>query len=327
MITPENTRIIFVHGLASKPSKDDLLDLWSRAFLANIQLDCPELAKKLEKNTDLFRFAYWANAIPDHIEDDSAYVRKLRDQVDAVIAVRKSKGNDLHISSSGWIESKIKKFGLGVVDALSRALTIKDNVMEENFREVRWYKNDQYVADRIRTPLEEVLREAWDNNRNIMVLSHSMGTFLTYDVLWRFSHRGEYKSYRKKRVQLFITMGSPLGDPSLRDFMLIERWKDAADSSLKRERQRFYPGNVDRWYNFSAHGDVVCHDSDLEDDYFAGMRKSFNGYKREHLKDYKQLYNPYRNVDGKSNPHKSYGYLIQPKLAQKVREFFGYENK
>ena len=325
MALTQDSRIIFVHGLASKPPQSDLDRLWRKALLANVRIDSPALARDMEGNPDLFRSGYCANAVPDHIEDTPALVRKLDEAVDGVIAARKKAGDDLHISRSGWASAKLKKFGLNVVDALSSAITIKDDVIEENLREVRFYQGDQYIADRIRARLEDELRDAWRAGKRVVIISHSMGTFIAYDVLWRFSHRSEdhYRKWRRRKADLLITMGSPLGDATLRGFMLIERWKSAPKAKLKAERRRFFPTNVLRWHNYSAYGDVVCHDATLEDDFFEGMREHVGGYGRKDLRDYVKLYNPYRNRKDKANPHKSYGYLIQPKLSQKLRQFYG----
>lgn len=61
--------------------------------------------------------------------------------------------------------------------------------MKMFLRETELYDEDQYIADKMREPLENALREAWDNSCDIALLSPSMGTFISYDVLWRFSHR------------------------------------------------------------------------------------------------------------------------------------------
>jgi len=155
------------------------------------------------------------------------------------------------------------------------------------------------------------------------LISHSMGTFIAYDVLWKFSHRSEdkYTKYRDSKIDYLITMGSPLGDEKLRDFMLIERWKKSTDSEKIEERKRLFPLNIKKWHNFSAYGDVVCHDSTLEDDFFNDMKKYVKAYKPGELMDYTKLFNPFVTSEGKKNPHKSYGYLIQPKLSQKFKEF------
>ncbi len=325
MSRTSSCRIIFVHGLASKPSSDALLGLWRQTLIANVAVDSKSLASDMEADTQLFRSAYWADAVPDHIEDTPAYVTALHKAVDRLIERRREQGSDLHISKAGWVAATVEKFGLSIVDTLARAISVKDNVIDQHLREVRLYNRDQYIADRIRAPLEEQLRQAWGEKRRIIIISHSMGTFISYDVLWRFSHRSEacYKSYHSKAVDLLVTMGSPLGDPTLRSFMLIDRWKGAARAKTKGERRRFYPTNLRAWHNYSAYGDVVCHDATLEDDFFAGMRKQLGGFGRKDLRDYVGLYNPFENPQGQPNPHKSYGYLIQPKLSQKLREFFG----
>ena len=325
MALTDGTRIIFVHGLAAKPPADDLFTLWRHALIENVRVDSKALAKAMEGDETLFRNAYWANAVPDHIEDTSTYVKNLTQSVDDVIAIRRKERDNLHISKAGWASAKLKKFGLGIVNNLASALTIKDNVIDEHLEEVNLYHGDQYIADRIREPLENELREAWKDGRRVMIISHSMGTFISYDVLWRFSHRSEpsYKKFRNKRVNYLVTMGSPLGDESLREFMLINRWKGSSKAKTKSERKRYFPTNVDRWHNYSAYGDVVCHDSTLDDDFFDAMRKQVGGYGRKDLRDYTKLYNPFKNTKDKGNPHKSYGYLIQPKLSQNVRGFYG----
>ena len=322
MSSIENTQFIFVHGLASKPSEEKLHELWRRSLIANLSIDRPDAANYLNDHPESMTSAYWANCIPDHIEDSSKYVKDMSVQVDEVIKIRKKLKNELHIGKGGISKhtSKLKKFAIGIANALGRGLTIKDNVIEKYMREVRLYHGDQYIADRIRLPLEDALREAWDAGKEVFLLTHSMGTFISYDVLWRFSHRSEkeYKSYRSKKVRQFITMGSPLGDEALRSFMLTDRWKDAPKESLAEERKRYFPMNIEAWYNFSAIGDVVCHDSTLEDDFFKVMKDTVSQYKKADLRDYTKLYNPYVNTDGKQNPHKSYGYLIQPKLSQRI---------
>ncbi|MFT5396243.1 MAG: hypothetical protein ACI85N_001440 [Gammaproteobacteria bacterium] len=325
MINTSKLTIVFVHGLASKPPGTDLHRLWKKAFIENIRIDSISLANELEANPDTFKSAYWANAIPDHIEDTVDYVTDLNKDVNKVIGIRRRLKNQMHIKKDGWAKANIKKFGLSIVDALGSALTIKDDVIEKYMREVRLYRNDQFIAEQIRQPLEDILTEAWNKKHKVVIISHSMGTFISYDVLWKFSHRSEekYTKYRDNKVDYFITMGSPLGDNKLRDFMLIERWKKSADSDNPEEQQRLYPLNIKKWHNFSAYGDVVCHDSTLKDDFFDGMKKYVSAYRSDQLRDYTKLYNPFVNAEDKKNPHKSYGYLIQPKLSQKFKEFIG----
>ena len=45
---------------------------------------------------------------------------------------------------------------------LAGALTVKDDVMKTCLRETELYDEDRYIADRMRSPLESALRDAWD---------------------------------------------------------------------------------------------------------------------------------------------------------------------
>ncbi|ROR35044.1 hypothetical protein [Inmirania thermothiophila] len=311
-------RILLVHGLASKPPARDLHALWTRCLTANLRAEAPQAVASLGRADleALFETVYWANAVPSHLEDPPEAVAALRRAVDRVIRERRRRGGDFHIRPGARFKAFVKDRAVDLVDALSTALTIKDEVVQKVLEEVRLYAHDQYVADRIRAPLEQALRRAWDEGAEVAVLAHSMGTFVAYDVLWRFSWRSEpeYAAYRDRRVALFATLGSPLGDREVQRLLFGERYRGEA---------RRFPVNVRRWHNYAALGDIVAHDSTLTDDFFAPMRSlGLLGPEEEATRDYVRLANPYVSPrTGRPNPHKSYGYLVQPKLAKWLGRF------
>lgn len=311
----ENKRIIMIHGLASKPPQNDLHKLWTKCLVENLKAEDKNLLSNVKPKqlNDIFRTVYWANEVPTHLEDDPDHVKSLQKKVNTVIAERK-KQDDFHVGLGSKFKAFFKNRGLDVVDIFSTALTIKDNVAAGVLEEVNLYKNDQYIADRIRTTLEEELKDAWDNNKDVALLSHSMGTFVSYDVLWRFARRNvsDYPSYQNKKVNLFVTLGSPLGDKVVQDLLFGSRYGT--------DDQRFYPSNIDYWHNYACLGDIVSHDSTLDDDFFQAMI-GHKLLKKNKVRDYKDLYNPFIAPSGKRNPHKSYGYLVQPKLAKWLVKF------
>ncbi len=326
-------RIIMIHGLASKPPEKDFYEQWKRCVIENIKviddkyLKSPvakELAGRLEQNPETFVSAYWANATPHHIEDDTTYVKKLKVQIDEVIKERKRIKDKFHVGTKEKVGSFFKSRGLDLANILTSALTIKDDVMERFLRETELYNRDQYIADRMRGPLEAALRNAWKDNCDVAILSHSMGTFIAYDVLWRFSHRTieAFKKFHNKRVQLFVTMGSPLGDSAIRG-MLFSRHH-------KKGGKRQFPTNIDFWHNYSCLGDVVAHHNNFSDEYYEPMRKLniFPDKPKFRAIDYTNLHNPFEVVSHsgnkekeKRNPHKSYGYLVQPRLGSWLADF------
>ena len=211
--------------------------------------------------------------------------------------------------------------GLDIVKLLAGALTVKDNVMKAFLREAALYEQDQYIADRIRAPLEASLRRAWDDGCKPILISHSMGTFIAYDVLWRFSHRQSpgFKRYNHKKVNMFVTMGAPLGESAVRDLLFAKHH----DSHLS---------NVDYWHNYACLGDVVSHQKNFSNLFYEPMQKlnliPKNTKKSTRTIDYTDLHNPFEVVSHsgnktreKRNPHKSYGYLVQPRLGTWVADY------
>jgi len=317
-------KIIMIHGLASKPPADDLHRLWSDCIIQNISVDDAPLARALEAQPDVFATTYWANATPHHIEDDAGYVKKLGVQVGKVIAERRKISKKFHVGTGEKFGAFFKDRGLDVVKVMAGALSVKDDVMKTYLRETELYAEDQYIADRMRAPLQDALRAAWDNGQDITILSHSMGTFISYDVLWRFSHRNvpEFRRYRRKRVQMFVTMGSPLGDATVRETLFARHHEDSG--------KRQFPTNIDRWHNYACLGDVVSHYRDFEKIFFQKMKhlKVLPASPKHHAIDYVNLHNPFEVVSHSSNkgsekrnPHKSYGYLVQPRLGTWLTDF------
>ena len=321
-----NKKIIMIHGLASKPAPEITHQLWRRTLIENIRVSHRLLARSLEAHPDIFESAYWANIVPHHIPDDAAYSKLLSQQVDKVIAERGEIKDRFHVGSGEKMSGFFKDRGLDLVKLLAGALTVKDDVMTHFLRETELYDQDQYIADQIREPLETALRRAWDEGREPIILAHSMGTFISYDVLWRFAHRrtAGFGNYNKRRVKMFVTMGSPLGDETVRNLLFARHHEG---HSLRR---RQYPTNIDFWHNYACLGDVVAHHKNFHDIFYAPMRelKLFPANRKFRSIDYTDLHNPFEVVTHtgnrkrqKRNPHKSYGYLAQPRLGSWIADY------
>ena len=319
-----NKRIIMIHGLAPKPPWAVTRDLWRKTLVENIRVGHRGLAKQLDANPAVFAMAYWADAVPHHVPDDAAYCRKLQRQVDKVIAERRQARDRFHVGSGEKVGSFFKDRGIDLAMLLAGALDVKNEVMTRFFRETELYQLDQYVADRMRAPLESALREAWDAGCEPVIVSHSMGSFIAYDVLWRFSHRktAEFHDYHNRRVKMFVTMGSPLGDATIRDLLFASYHQD---HDLRR-----FPTNIERWHNYACLGDAVAHQRNFHDIFFQPMRNNgiFPPNPKFRSIDYVNLHNPFEVVTHggnrkreKRNPHKSYGYLAQPRLGSWIADY------
>jgi hypothetical protein len=317
-------RIIMIHGRASKPPADINHRLWRDTLIENIRVSHRGLARSLDAHPQVFVSAYWADEVPQHIPDDAAYCRKLALQVDRVVAERRAIRDRFHVGLGEQLGSFFQDRGLDLAKLLAGALDVKDEVMLRLLHETGLYERDQYIADRMRAPLEAALRQAWDDGCRPVVIAHSMGSFIAYDVLWRFSHRKArgFGDYNRRRVKMFVTLGSPLGDASVRNLLFARHHRDHG--------KRQYPTNIDFWHNYACLGDVVAHQKNFHDIFFQPMRKLklFPAGKPFRSIDYANLHNPFEVVSHagnrgreKRNPHKSYGYLVQPRLGSWLADY------
>jgi hypothetical protein len=316
----DRVRIVLIHGMASKPAEHVWFDLCRQALLANLVMEADTLGARLENDKALMIPAYWADAIPDHLPDPPDKVRQTRRSITDLMAVRRRYGARLHTPREGWTAARIRLFGKDVIDALRATITIAAETFAQHRWELERYHTDTTIADRIRRPLENRLRECWDAGRRVILVSHSLGSAVAYDALWRFSHRNEpeFRKYRRKKVELLITMGAPLANRIIQTVMLSGRWLAERDAPTLTRRRRAWVTNVRRWENYSALGDYVCHGLDMDKEFFNGMLRDLPHLKRGEMRDYRELFNPYRESDGTPNPHKLFGYLIQPKLASRL---------
>jgi hypothetical protein len=319
-----NKRIIMIHGLGSKPPAEVMHQLWRSALSENIRVNHRLLARSLDAHPEVFESVYWADVVPHHIPDDAAYCKKLKARVDKVIDERREIRDRFHVGMGEKVGSFFKDRGIDLVKLLAGALAVKDDVITGFMRETELYDQDQYISDQMRAPLEIALRKAWDDGCEPIIVAHSMGSFIGYDVLWRFSHRNTkgFKRYHKKRVKMFVTMGSPLGDPSIRSMLFA--------THHRTHGARQFPTNIDFWHNYACLGDVVAHHKNFDEVFYRPMRalQLFPASKKFRSIDYVDLHNPFEVVTHagnrrreKRNPHKSYGYLVQPRLGSWIADY------
>ena len=163
------------------------------------------------------------------------------------------------------------------------------------------YITSRRTGSKIRQRLQGPLLHALTDAADVAIVSHSMGCMATYDVLWKFSHMSEYEVIHDRRVTLWITLGSPLGEPAVRDCLY--------DAHEPRDGR--FPRNVLRWLNVAAYDDFIAHDATAEDD-FKEMKKL--GCR---IADLPRIYAFWVGATG-SNPHKFYGYLDHPVVAEQI---------
>nr|NIR53121.1 hypothetical protein [candidate division KSB1 bacterium]NIR73245.1 hypothetical protein [candidate division KSB1 bacterium]NIS28359.1 hypothetical protein [candidate division KSB1 bacterium]NIT75003.1 hypothetical protein [candidate division KSB1 bacterium]NIU29092.1 hypothetical protein [candidate division KSB1 bacterium] len=137
---------------------------------------------------------------------------------------------------------------------------------------------------------------------------HSMGSIIAYDVLTDVAS--------DVNIHTFMTLGSPLGSPAVMKKMLAEQYAEQTNDS-ESEKKLATPENIKKnWLNLSDLNDNVALNYDLADDF----EPNSHGVGPKDV-----IVNNDYEYEGKKNPHKSYGYLRTPEVAEVIHEFLAEE--
>ncbi len=273
----QETVVIGVHGLLNKPEKALLKSWWSKSIIEGVH-------RNHEKSGSFeFDLAYWADVrykppIPES---------ELDEKYECAGGIGPLPRHEANIKNHirGELQSRVgklldkKKNLTGLGENVERILCIKAKDLAE-------YYDKKNVRDEIRSKLIEVLDRY--RNMKIILVGHSMGSIIAYDVLRLRSDS------TATHIEHFITIGSPLGLP-------IVAHNIRSEFGSKRT-----PNNVLNWTNISDPEDNVALDFNLGDEF-----ESFSGVQvRDVL-----THNGYENREGKKNCHKSFGYLRSPEFS------------
>ncbi|MCI0517960.1 MAG: hypothetical protein L0Y45_09025 [Woeseiaceae bacterium] len=178
-----------------------------------------------------------------------------------------------------------------------------DDKLEIHLRDLRRYVSNEFeIAEVIRRMLKIPLRAAAQAGRPILLIGHSLGSVVAYDTLWQLGQDPDCGV----RIDLLLSLGSPLGQRYIQQRLLGQR-------SPGRDR---YPGNVRRWINIAAVGELTAIDMQLADDFAPMLQYGL----LESIEDH-AVYNWYRS-DGVLNVHAEYGYLVNEATASAICEWW-----
>jgi hypothetical protein len=180
---------------------------------------------------------------------------------------------------------------------------LADERIELHLRDLmRYVHNSNDIATHTREMLKMPLRAAWESGRPILLLAHSMGSVIAYDALWEMSR----DAHDELQVDLLLTMGSPLGQTYLQRRIL----------GHDRSGAERYPGNIRRWINLSAVGDMTAVNPCLKNDFGEMLQLGLV----DSIEDI-EIFNFFR-LDGELNVHAEYGYLVNKVTAAAVADWW-----
>jgi hypothetical protein len=303
---PSNRSLLLVHGRDFKPGRELYMDVSMAALRAGVERDYPA---QLESFDVLQKHIAWYGDLSAEIllgrgktYDGDLDIGDRRNALNTLrqIAPRKRFGIRLYdkLPGKSAIPEFIADVSAPVLGAIGMTMPLLGSVAKD-FATYLDPKSD--FADKVRERVRAELCELMDRDDRIMLITHGTGSVVAYDVLWQLSHDPELKKrYGDKKVELWLTLGSPLGDRNVR-----KRLCGAREKSEHR-----FPANVISWHNVAAEDDYTCHDNTLADDY----RKMLKQRLVSAVHDYRVFNLAVRY--GKSNPHSSVGYYIHPRTSK-----------
>ncbi len=229
--------IICIHGLGNKPPRNTLERWWKRSIREGFKrIDKPLLPIPLE-------MVYWADVL--HPSPLNPSIKDVNDPLfihERYIPCRnpvKREKKNLKSRILKYLEKQLDKIFLNPDMTLNFA-GVTDIIINRYFRELEIYYSRQDIHGQdtapmarevIRKRLADVLKKHKD--KEIMLLSHSMGSIVAYDVLTQLTP--------DINIHTFVTIGSPLGIPIVVSRIYAEQKKSIEVKTWRR--QRLYKGS------------------------------------------------------------------------------------
>ncbi len=328
--------ILLVHGRSMKPLPEALEALWMQAIRAGLERDHGADAVTAFDNAtvEMVYYGNYSNEFlhdknpgkypdPDNPEFETGQVEGRTKALEALRARPRAEFYDRTVYKNLPQSSGLKEFVADLFAGSLSLLRVSNLIIERVAPDMAEYWSDETrFGSQVRERMISPLKRAFDSGDSICIIAHSLGTLVAYDTLWKFSRYGEYRGaltngvnyndHESCQVDLFITLGSPLGDSTV-----INTLKGSSNGGHLR-----YPANIKRWVNIAAEDDYISHDGSLADD-FRGIFE--HGLIDQPIED-ERIYNlsivPTR-PDGdeeqwRSNPHHISGYLMHPAVSDLI---------
>ncbi len=301
--------IIGIHGLANKPKKETLANWWQQSVDEGLKKNQAITNPNYE-----FEMVFWADLLYknlQHNDTDFDFDSLFNEEPYREAASGFPKPYDDNILD------EVRRIGFdlfgGVVDRVKEATDtdiLAHWVLARSLKDLAFYYDpERLIRDRqgtlrmARQVLMQELQSAITKHKHkpLMIVAHSMGSIIAYDVLRDMGQVDETAV-----VDHFVTIGSPLGLPLVKTNVFKERQHYAGKTALRT------PTIVAKsWINFADRKDPVAFDTHLSDDY--KPNKEGIGVKDD------LVTNDYSNK-GTRNHHKSYGYLRTPELSKHIAD-------
>lgn len=291
--------ILYVPGLKPKPPADVHRFNLLRCLSAGLLRTNPRVAEELAAQPDCLRIVSWPQLFypaPSDAGPDEPGLQRL-------LALEGPEPRDIE-EARHWHKSMLRLTYL-VCDALPMLIDwVADPALKATLHDsLRYLRNEEGIATRIRALVKDAIVDACAQGKRVLLIAHSMGSVVSWDVLWELSRQDEHPL----RIDTFMTLASPLGLNFMRHRLLNLRASGAAR----------YPDNIRRWHNLAAVGDLTA----LQRRFAVDYRRMLDLGLVSEIRDEVELHNYFRGPTG-LNVHKCYAYMINPRVANGVAEWW-----
>ncbi len=276
-------KVIYMHGIGDHPAPEVLKSDWDRALFG----------KDMGTTT---AFAYWADLRPDTTAFDALDILtaspsavtsslELTDSLFETVAAEIMQDVAANVSYVNQLSTSSPDKAIPAIPG-----PVADAILKLLIKDVAIY----FFMPEVRKKIQQRLLDCLNAVQDCIVIGHSMGTVITYDVLRTYAPQPGFSQ------KLYITMGSPLGLPTVQ--RNLKKLAGKADTDTLPA-----PSHPPVWSNFASVADPVALDPTLHDEFSvsAGQR----------LDDY-NVWNPDLF---KLNPHSGTGYLSTNEVKAQVR--------
>lgn len=293
-------KIIFIPGKNPKPSPDaHRAQLW-RCLLEGVRRASPEMHTDLAQHGDDFRVAAWNKA---YYGVETLLTEELP-WIDALLHQHGPTAQDME-EARRW-RKRMTALTYTIADYLPGLISlIADDAARSTIKEThRYFTNMRGSAELAHAEIIDMLLPLLVAKEPVLLIGHSLGSVIAYNALWLMTHEHGVRN----KVDTLLTLGSPLG-------MRFVKARLLGRQHLGGTR---YPGCIREWLNVSAVGDETALDARLRDDFHEMIEFGLVENISDHLG---RIYNHYRD-DAGLNPHRIYGYLVNPAVGQLIAEWW-----
>ncbi|MDX1482474.1 MAG: hypothetical protein R3315_12400 [Woeseiaceae bacterium] len=303
--------IVFTHGRGCKPAPNVCLDIFFRALATGITADAPDERESLGRCTrSIAYYGDFTNELltsADESYDEQLDVNDLENSLNELAGIDRKKGFGVKNYDRLPGKSAAREFAVSLFAPLVESIGLGKKVVAGRHKDLaEYWTTDGAYREAVLTRVRDAIVRALNADDNVILVSHGTGSIVAWDALWQLSHDPNHvESCRDLKLDLWITLGAPLGDE------LVKKQLLGAD---RKGRER-YPTNVIAWHNVSAEDDYMSHDNTVGDDFRAMLTQR----QISSIRDY-HIYNMAIRY-GRSNPHNVLGYLVHPRVSKIVSDW------